>query len=677
VLGGYIYTSTDSGETWTQRARNRYWRSITSSADGTKLAAVEGSDIYRSYLEPLPTVTAIVRDDGITVGGTPAGGNAVTITGTNLTWTESVTIGGRAVREFTVVNSTTITCITPEGTPGGASVLVTTSGGRNAANTLYTYGRDVSAPAVVLVTPASRGAVFTTAKLPVISGTYSELNLGSLTLALNGGTPVTANPAALRFSKSYASEAAALSAGIVPGPNTVVLTAKDLAGNVSTITRSFRYDRILPVTVSATNGTLTFTPPLGGTAAARTAVEGQVYQVSARAASSSYIFGGYSGTASITNTRPTVANVIFAPSSTSLVASFIDSPFSTAGGASGVYSGVVQGSSDATDTQANAGAFKVAVALNTGAFTGSLRLDGVATSLAGLFTPSQFLGLAAGTAIYLSRGGNDGLGYDLTLDLSTKVISASITKRVGGEVTGVITATLPQAHKTYTPGTYSVAFAVPLSLSPDSLGENQYPRGHGYGILSVNSLAAATQVGVLADGTAYTSSTVVCQPSVLTVAAVPTVPVYASFAGATGALVGTVALQGASVIVPSGRSPLRWFQSANSARQYYPAGFASGAHTGLHLGVESGYLRSGTTPPVLRKNVTRVRLDDVSQTMNLTTLVLSIGSTTHVLAGTYKNSSGTNRIGGIVVGTQAYGYLLTPLPTAVDGTGQGGRVTLE
>jgi hypothetical protein len=63
--------------------------------------------------------------------------------------------------------------------------------------------------------------------------------------------------------------------------------------------------------------------------------------------------------------------------------------------------------------------------------------------------------------------------------------------------------------------------------------------------------------------------------------------------------------------------------------------------------------------------------------MNLTTLVLSIGSTNHVLAGTFKNSSGTNRIGGIVVGNQAYGYLLTPLPTAVDGTGQGGRVTLE
>ena len=40
---GYIYTSTDSGATWTERtsAGQRYWQSITSSSDGTKLAAVE------------------------------------------------------------------------------------------------------------------------------------------------------------------------------------------------------------------------------------------------------------------------------------------------------------------------------------------------------------------------------------------------------------------------------------------------------------------------------------------------------------------------------------------------------------------------------------------------------------------------------------------------------------
>jgi photosystem II stability/assembly factor-like uncharacterized protein len=51
VNNGYIYTSTDSGATWTERTNagggvtgaslNRYWASITSSSDGTKLAAVQ------------------------------------------------------------------------------------------------------------------------------------------------------------------------------------------------------------------------------------------------------------------------------------------------------------------------------------------------------------------------------------------------------------------------------------------------------------------------------------------------------------------------------------------------------------------------------------------------------------------------------------------------------------
>jgi hypothetical protein len=49
--GDYIYTSTDGGVTWTRRidAVNRWWESITSSADGTKLAAViDDGYIYTS-----------------------------------------------------------------------------------------------------------------------------------------------------------------------------------------------------------------------------------------------------------------------------------------------------------------------------------------------------------------------------------------------------------------------------------------------------------------------------------------------------------------------------------------------------------------------------------------------------------------------------------------------------
>jgi hypothetical protein len=40
---GQIYTSTDSGQTWTAEGPSQFWSSITSSADGMKLAAFVAS----------------------------------------------------------------------------------------------------------------------------------------------------------------------------------------------------------------------------------------------------------------------------------------------------------------------------------------------------------------------------------------------------------------------------------------------------------------------------------------------------------------------------------------------------------------------------------------------------------------------------------------------------------
>jgi photosystem II stability/assembly factor-like uncharacterized protein len=47
VSGGQIYLSTDSGVTWTATGPNQSWASIASSADGRKLVAVvNGGQIY-------------------------------------------------------------------------------------------------------------------------------------------------------------------------------------------------------------------------------------------------------------------------------------------------------------------------------------------------------------------------------------------------------------------------------------------------------------------------------------------------------------------------------------------------------------------------------------------------------------------------------------------------------
>ena len=57
--GGQIYTSTDSGVTWTARATNRSWQAVASSSDGSKLVAVVSSgQIYTSIPVSEVTTTA-------------------------------------------------------------------------------------------------------------------------------------------------------------------------------------------------------------------------------------------------------------------------------------------------------------------------------------------------------------------------------------------------------------------------------------------------------------------------------------------------------------------------------------------------------------------------------------------------------------------------------------------
>ena len=89
---------------------------------------------------PAPTVTSVSPPIHPTNGGT-----SIAITGTGFTGATGVTIGGVAATSLTVVNDTTITCTVPAGAAGTASVLVTTAGGTNGANTLAYYVASVPA----------------------------------------------------------------------------------------------------------------------------------------------------------------------------------------------------------------------------------------------------------------------------------------------------------------------------------------------------------------------------------------------------------------------------------------------------------------------------------------------------------------------------------------------------
>lgn len=123
-----------------------------------------------------PTVTAISPASGSTDGGT-----SVTITGTEFTGTTDVTIGGTAVTSYTVVSDTQITAVTPAGSSGQASVLVTNGTGTNSANTLFRYssgsGGNPKSDAVVVGIVTSQVSMATSASQQITSIVQNRLEL--------------------------------------------------------------------------------------------------------------------------------------------------------------------------------------------------------------------------------------------------------------------------------------------------------------------------------------------------------------------------------------------------------------------------------------------------------------------------------------------------------------------
>ncbi|MGW3623076.1 IPT/TIG domain-containing protein [Streptomyces sp. NPDC000880] len=107
---------------------------------GVSVTTAGGANNGLSYTYiAVPTITTVAPGSGPTSGGT-----GVTITGTNLTSTTQVTVGG-APAPFSVVNATTVSAVTPPGTVGAADVTVTNPAGTDTETGGFTY---VAAPGV-------------------------------------------------------------------------------------------------------------------------------------------------------------------------------------------------------------------------------------------------------------------------------------------------------------------------------------------------------------------------------------------------------------------------------------------------------------------------------------------------------------------------------------------------
>ncbi|MFE0349045.1 IPT/TIG domain-containing protein [Streptomyces griseoluteus] len=101
---------------------------------GVTVTTAGGSNNGLSYVYvDVPTVATVAPSSGPTSGGT-----GVTITGTNLDSTDSVTFDGTPA-PFSVVNTTTLSVVTPPGAAGTADVVVTNPAGSATATAAFTY----------------------------------------------------------------------------------------------------------------------------------------------------------------------------------------------------------------------------------------------------------------------------------------------------------------------------------------------------------------------------------------------------------------------------------------------------------------------------------------------------------------------------------------------------------
>jgi alpha-tubulin suppressor-like RCC1 family protein len=201
----------------------------TSAGTATKTAAF-------TYVSP-PFITSISPTTGSSLGGTP-----ITITGSNFTGEISVMVGSARATNVVVSSSTTLTAVTPAGTPGAHVVTVRAFGGSATKISAFTY---IAPPAIATVTPSTGRLAGGTAI--TIAGT----NLSGATVTIDG-------KAATSVVASASSINATTPAGTAGAKNVVVTTR----GGSATKTGGFTYVAAPTVaTVTPSSGPLT-----GGTA---------------------------------------------------------------------------------------------------------------------------------------------------------------------------------------------------------------------------------------------------------------------------------------------------------------------------------------------------------------------------------------------------------------------------
>ncbi|MBK7934610.1 MAG: VCBS repeat-containing protein [Acidobacteria bacterium] len=109
------------------------WSDASTANPRTDTNVTGNITVTANFVAVPPTVSSVSPTSGFS-----AGGYTLTVNGANFAGATAVTVGGAACPILSN-SGTVITCTAPAHAGGAVSVLVTTPGGTNAANTLFTY----------------------------------------------------------------------------------------------------------------------------------------------------------------------------------------------------------------------------------------------------------------------------------------------------------------------------------------------------------------------------------------------------------------------------------------------------------------------------------------------------------------------------------------------------------
>ncbi len=372
----------------------------------------------------------------------------------------------------------------------------------------------------------------------VTSGTQTGLDYGapfSYQIMASGSGPLTYSASGLPAGLSVDPDTGLISGTLGDAGNfAVVLTASNAGGTYGTGNLSLEVEALLTVTA----GVGGFTEPSGssylslGSGVTLESIPTQ-----------GYLFQEWTGP-SLSTSNP----LDFAmPATAQWMANF--EPSSTY---EGTYTGLFAASSPA---DASSGLLGITLGAN-GKFTGEFLIGGTKYSIKGTFDPSDTANIT------IPRRGPPPISLALTLNLSgaTPVVTGSAgdgtwTSAVSTDYSPVFTKADPSARA----GAYTVALY-------SSTGNQMAPAGTGYASLNVKDTGVASVVGLLGDGTAFSSAA--------TLGADGTLTVYCPLYARKGAIAGTIIFEtGANAGFLTGT--LNWWRPAGASKGPYEGGFTT------------------------------------------------------------------------------------------------------